>query len=140
MFNSKLKIDIAIKISPEKLIEGGADIFKTQAKNQPSVVEGLIVIIPLVTCVFREFVLLYIVFIVKKRQAEHKPCASIIKIALLTPSLEQVTIAANTKLICATEDNAIITFKSVCRVHIILIVSPPNKPRLINFVFQLVSL
>lgn len=101
-----------IKISLMKFMEGGQDIFRAQAINHIIIIKGILLTNPLIRAVFREFTLWYIMFIIKKRLAEHSPWAIIIKSPLLIPVLFIVVKVTITILMWATEDKAIRTFRS----------------------------
>ena len=70
-----------------------------QHRNHPNIITLLILLKPFITCVLRELVLSYIMFIVKNIAAEHRPCEIIIIRDLIILEKVKIEIAAIVVLI-----------------------------------------
>lgn len=68
----------------------------------------------------------------EKRAEDTSPCAIINIKAPLSPHFVPEKIAAATILMCPTEEYAIKAFKSVCRIHIILVIKAPQEQNTIS--------
>jgi hypothetical protein len=71
--------------SPNKLIEGGADILQMLTKNHHRAIEGMVCINPLQIIILRDPVRSYTIFVNPNIAEEHNPCAIIITTAPSTP-------------------------------------------------------
>jgi len=79
-------------------------MFIAHTKNHCNIMLGCEFVYPLIICVLRELIFLYIKFIEKNKPEEHIPWATISKKALFMPILLNLTMAEAAVLMCETEE------------------------------------
>jgi hypothetical protein len=92
------------RISPNRLIEGGADILAAHLKNHHKLIAGKSDKRPLVKYKLRVWVASYEELAMEKRADDDKPCASIITRAPSHPHLDEDRTAAVKRPMCPMDE------------------------------------
>ena len=112
-------------ISLRMLKLGGMAILSAELIIHISEAIGAMSSVPFISIMLREWIFSYIIFARKNRDEDVSPWASMIASLPYRPNLEFDIKPIIIRLMCPIDEYAISSFKSVCRRHAILVISPP---------------